>query len=294
MTYAVNICPCCLPATLIGGVIVCWILLQTVGGLLFSSSSKEPPSLLSRIITFVTKALGVLLILFAILLGVLESNEDLRKMSFSMLCAKLTQDTALDVLRCGLLEDISGRVLEIGPGPATNFRCLYPPSEITEWVGVEPNNYFLESIESQKLKYNISFDTSLTWLKGEAIDAEDEGFDAVISTHVLCSVSDVNQVLRQISRVLKPGGTFYFMEHVAASDNEPMTQLIQKIIAPVFFIVGNGCEFRELWNSVTTSNTGADMANFDITLRRMSAPMGLPFMRPHIIGKAVKAVKESE
>mgnify|MGYP001945444002 CR=1 FL=1 len=94
----------------------------------------------------------------------------------------------------GLLEDISGRVLEIGPGPATNFRCLYPPSDITEWVGVEPNNYFMESIEEQKLKYNISFDTSLTWLKGEAIDAEDEGFDAVISTHVLCSVSDVNQV----------------------------------------------------------------------------------------------------
>lgn len=91
------------------------------------------------------------------------------------------------------MEGISGRVLEIGPGPATNFRCLYPPSDITEWVGVEPNNYFLNSIEEQKLKYNISFDTRLTWLRGEAIDAESEMFDAVISTHVLCTVADVNQ-----------------------------------------------------------------------------------------------------
>jgi hypothetical protein len=94
----------------------------------------------------------------------------------------------------GLLEGISGHVLEIGPGPATNFRCLYPPTDIVDWVGVEPNNYFLDVIEEQKQKWNISFDTRLTWLKGENIDAEDEGFDAVVSTHVLCSVSDVNQV----------------------------------------------------------------------------------------------------
>lgn len=97
-------------------------------------------------------------------------------------------------MRTGLLEEIGGRVLEIGPGPATNFRCLYPPTDIVEWVGVEPNNHFVDSIEEQKQKWNISFDTRLTWLKGEDIDVEDEGFDAVVGTHVLCSVSDVNQV----------------------------------------------------------------------------------------------------
>ena len=52
----------------------------------------------------------------------------------------------------------------------------------------------MESIELQKQKYNISFDTRLTWLKGEDIDVENESFDAVIGTHVLCSVSDVDQV----------------------------------------------------------------------------------------------------
>lgn len=44
------------------------------------------------------------------------------------------------------------------------------------------------------------------------------------------------------------------MEHVAASDKEPTLQLIQKFIAPAFRIIGNGCEFRDLWNSVATSN----------------------------------------
>ena len=113
----------------------------------------------------------------------------------------------------GLLEDIKGRVLEIGPGPATNFRCLYPPTEITEWVGVEPNNYFLESIEEQKRLHNISFSTQLTWLKGENIDVDDESFDAVMGTHVLCSVSDVDQVSRRtrtnMSTLMKVCSRFY-------------------------------------------------------------------------------------
>lgn len=228
------------------------------------------------------------MILLAVFLGVLETNEDLRKMSFSMLCSKMTQSSDLDVLRCGLLEGISGRVLEIGPGPATNFRCLYPPSDVQEWVGVEPNNYFLDSIEEQKLKWNITFDTRLTWLKGENIDAEDEGFDAVVGTHVLCSVSDVNQVLRQVSRVLKPGGTYYFMEHVSASDQHPLLQLSQKLLAPVFRVVGNGCEFRDLWTNIDSANQATGLSGFDIDLRHMNAPIGLPFLAPHIIGKAVK------
>ena len=57
-----------------------------------------------------------------------------------------------------------------------------------------------------------------------------------------------------MSRVLKPGGTYYFMEHVAASEKEPMLQLAQMLFAPVFRIVGNGCEFRDLWNNVDSSN----------------------------------------
>jgi hypothetical protein len=105
MTFSLSTCPCCLPATLIIGVVATWVLLQIVGGFLSSTSTpgavSQPPSVFKRVIQFGTKSCGVLLIFFAIFLGVLESNEDLRKLSFSVLCAKLTQDTALDVLRCG-------------------------------------------------------------------------------------------------------------------------------------------------------------------------------------------------
>ena len=73
-----------------------------MGGFIFASAdSKEPPSMLSRIISFISKSFGVVIILTAVILGVLETNEDLRKMSFSMLCAKMTQGSDLDVLRCG-------------------------------------------------------------------------------------------------------------------------------------------------------------------------------------------------
>lgn len=102
MTFAISTCPCCLPATLIGGVVFSWLFLQVVGGFIFpETDSKEARSILSRIVNFITKSLGVLLILTAILLGVLETNEDLRKMLFSTFCTKMTQDSAMDVLRCG-------------------------------------------------------------------------------------------------------------------------------------------------------------------------------------------------
>ena len=95
-------CPCCLPATLLGAVVLSWILLQCLGGLLTAPAAKgSPPGLLSRTISILSKMFGVLLIFFAIFLGVLETNDDLRKWGFSILCSKMTQGSDLDVLRCG-------------------------------------------------------------------------------------------------------------------------------------------------------------------------------------------------
>jgi SAM-dependent methyltransferase len=55
-------------------------------------------------------------------------------------------------------------------------------------------------------------------LEGEKIFAPDASFDSVVSTFTLCTIPDVTAALRQLRRVLKPNGTFYFLEHGQSSD----------------------------------------------------------------------------
>jgi hypothetical protein len=97
----------------------------------------------------------------------------------------------------------------------------------------------------------------------------------------------VLQVLRQVHRALKPGGAYLFMEHVAASEGSTL-RLVQNLISPFFKIVGNGCQFKELWRDINEANSMADMHLFDIQLRHVQAPIGLPPLAPHVIGKATK------
>ena len=94
--------------------------------------------------------------------------------------------------------NIQGKVLEFGFGPATNFRC-WKGADIREWVGVDPNVNFDGAVSEQWTKHNLSFPTSVVWLKGENVDVEPESFDVVLATHTLCSVDDVSQVSDQLS-----------------------------------------------------------------------------------------------
>src|SRR5207244_10223608 len=47
----------------------------------------------------------------------------------------------------------------------------------------------------------------------ERLPFEDGAFDCVVSTFTLCSIEDVGQALREVYRVLSPGGKFLFLEH---------------------------------------------------------------------------------
>ena len=151
---------------------------------------------------------------------------------------------------------------------------------------MEPNEYFAEALAQKKDNYNITFTTNTVWLKGGDVDVEPNSFDAVVATHVLCSVGDTEIILKQVSRALKPGGTFYFMEHVA-SGTKPFIRYIQYAIGPFFYIVGNGCEFKETWEDIRNSHS---LRDYDLKLEHFEAKMLLP-MSPHIIGTASKPLK---
>lgn len=124
-------------------------------------------------------------------------------------------------------------------------------------------------------------------MKGENVDVEPESFDYVVAAHVLCSVDDVSQVVHQIKRALKPGGTYYFLEHVAAAP-ETRDYIWQQTLQPLITIIGAGCKFKELWKDLSDR---ALLAGYDVDLKRDNLPMSMSFFSPHIIGTARKPAK---
>jgi ubiquinone/menaquinone biosynthesis C-methylase UbiE len=118
-----------------------------------------------------------------------------------------------------LFEKLAGKaetVLEIGVGTGPNLK-YFAGNENVCVFGMDPNHkmekYACESAREAGMKpENFRFMHGV----GEAIPLDDDSMDSVVATLVLCSVSDVTQTLNEIKRVLKPGGIFLFIEHVAA------------------------------------------------------------------------------
>ncbi len=127
-------------------------------------------------------------------------------------------------LELATLARVHGTVLEIGAGTGANFDDL--PRDI-HWIGLEPDGGSLP-----KLRRNArEFDDTSRVIKGiaENIPLDDSSVDTVLSTFVLCSVDDPTQALREVQRVLKPGGQFVFLEHVAAPRGS-FTRWLQRML----------------------------------------------------------------
>lgn len=274
-------CPCCLPTEVI--ILFCSAFIISYVAKNVLSKFFPEQSILKKILQGTTYTLAFGVGAIAIFLGILAQNPVLNQKFFAKLCLRLSKSPHLDEIRCELLKNVEGRVLEIGPGPGTNFRCLKHNSKITEWVGVEPNVYFQESIEQARVTENISFPVRTVWLKGENVDVDPSSFDYVIGTHVLCSIDDMQSVLHQVDRALKPGGQYIFLEHVAAPEGTNL-RLAQNIFDPLFRIFAAGCRFKTIWEQISSTN----LKNFTIDMTHFSAPIGIPLIVPHIRGFATK------
>ena len=102
-------------------------------------------------------------------------------------------------------------VIELGPGSGANFR-YYPRG--TRVIAVEPNPMMHRRMNAQAQRHGIQID--LRHAGAEGMEVETASADLVVSTLVLCSVRDPQRVVSEVKRVLKPGGRFAFLEHVAA------------------------------------------------------------------------------
>ena len=184
-----------------------------------------------------------------------------------------------------VLQRIPGPVLEIGIGTGANFEFYPDLIDGIDLYGIEPNQFFEVHARKAACNYpNIRiqkiFDTSAENMR----DIENESISCVISTIVLCSVGDQKAVLDEISRVLKPGGHFYFLEHVAA-DPKSWQLVLQNACNLLWGAAFDGCQLNRETRGVI------DQTSFSsVTCRKFHAGLPLAFylMTPHIVGVAVK------
>jgi len=138
-------------------------------------------------------------------------------------------------LRRQLVASARGRVLEIGAGTGLNFEH-YPQG--IELIALEPDAIMLKRAAER------ARDRGITLVEGtaEELPFPDNHFDSVVLSLVLCTVENPTEALREIRRVLRPGGKVFVLEHVRA----PQRTLagIQDLLTPIWRRVAGGCHLN--------------------------------------------------
>lgn len=188
-----------------------------------------------------------------------------------------TEQACLGAWRAELLSSARGRVLEIGAGTGANI-AHYP--EDVELTLVEPDPHMRSRLEAALAEAN----REARIVEGTLSDVEDreQAYDTIVSTLVLCSVEDVDSVVGQIFKALKPDGRLLFLEHVGAAQDTSRRRW-QERIEPVWKHLAEGCHLCR------DTEAALERAGFEIVaITRESLRKALPFLRPSIRGEAIR------
>jgi len=139
-------------------------------------------------------------------------------------------------IRQRLLPLAQGTVLEVGVGPGVNF-SYYDPGKVSKVYALEPNPGMVERAGNQRRQTEL--DVEFLDLPGERIPLPDASVDTVVSTFTLCTIPGVEDAIRGIARVLRPGGQFLFFEHGLSPDIR--VQRWQRRTEPLFQWAFEGC-----------------------------------------------------
>lgn len=186
-----------------------------------------------------------------------------------------SEDTCLRAWRHELFADLQGRVLEVGAGTGASLPCY--PKTVTELVLAEPDPHM-----RRRLQARVDSRCRVIGDPIEALALDDDSVDAVVCSLVLCSVESPAVALRELHRVLRPGGSLRFIEHVAAWDN-PRRLRWQHRVEPAWKHLAGNCHLtRDTERSILE-------AGFEIEqLERDSVRKVMPLVRPSIRGRARK------
>jgi len=184
----------------------------------------------------------------------------------------------LGKLREELLAGVDGEVLEIGGGTGANLPHYGP--RVRRLVVAEPDPFMRRRLE-QKVG-NAPVEVEVVVDAAESLSSADESFDVVVSTLVLCSVEDLEWSMREIRRVLRPGGRLVFLEHVRAQ-NGPLRW--QNRLQPLWGRLAAGCRLdRDTVRAI--QHAGLELER----LEHFQPPVPLRGLFPHVAGAARRAI----
>ncbi|MCM3789001.1 class I SAM-dependent methyltransferase [Domibacillus indicus] len=109
-----------------------------------------------------------------------------------------------------MLAKAEGEVLEVGIGTGANLP--FYPSAVTYVTGIDFSSKMIKLAKEEAEKAPVP--VKLMEMDAEKIDFPDASFDTVVTACVFCSVPDPVQGLKEIKRVLKPGGKVLMLEHM--------------------------------------------------------------------------------
>ncbi len=167
-----------------------------------------------------------------------------------------------------------GDVLEVGGGTGSNL-AYYGPA-VSSLTMTEPEEPMLKRLE-KKVREQTSA-AKVVRAPAEKLPFEDDSFDTVVSTLVLCGVDDQRQALGEIRRVLRPGGRLLFIEHVR-SDDPKLAKKQDRMNGLNKFLVGCEC------NRATLDVIRAE--GFEVDSVEQTTLNKVPkFVAPAIVGAA--------
>ena len=166
---------------------------------------------------------------------------------------------------------LRGRVVELGFGSGLNVRWY--PEAVTSVDAVEPSDVAWDLSERRRARSAIP--VRRCGLDGQHLDAADASYDAALSTFTLCTIPDVALALREVRRVLRPGGVLCFLEHGLAP--EPGVARWQRRLDPLQTRVAGGCHLsRDV--PALLADAGFEVHDLDASYLPGAAGPARPFL----------------
>ena len=129
-----------------------------------------------------------------------------------------------------------GNVVEIGIGSGHNLP-FYDQDKITKLIGIDPDEYVWKKSAKKRAMFHKPLER--LGLSGESIPLDDKTADTVVVTYSLCTIPDPVAALKEMRRILKPGGKLLFCEHGKAPDAG--VHKWQNRIDPIWSKIAGGC-----------------------------------------------------
>ena len=188
------------------------------------------------------------------------------------------EHTTLGHWRTEALGPATGRLLIVGLGPGYDLAHL--PGAVTEVVAVEPASA-MRRIAGRRLPPGGPH-ISLVEGIGEQLPLADASVDSALCALVLCSVTEPVAVVKEIGRVLRPGGVLCVLEHVRAAEGTRLGRM-QDRAAPAWSRIAGGCQPHRRTREAIAA------AGFDTSeLEDRTMHLNVPLLVPHLIGVARK------